>query len=311
MTCHSHPPLTGPVASLRTVGGRTYLRLPLATSWLSPEDELVDALRTALPGPVDAEPLRAVPRAARAPDHRVARPVGAREDGVRRAPHGAFYRVAGDLARDVDGGRPPYEHLVLPPLPHAEATRLCADLAEALGAAVAIVDLNDRGGRVRAVSTGGPTVDHLHAVLADNPLGQRLTGTPFCVEGRQEGDHLPEAAVTEPERRTQAGADGAERDELEQQSRGRPDHDPTARAATPWVGPKSAAAAIITRLNGTPSIPDQKKRRCDCASAAKRFVPSTSTVATRTTRVSSTARRVSSAPSPGADSATTGPPPVP
>ena len=30
---------------------------------------------------------------------------------------GVFYRIAGSVARDVDGGRPPYEDRLIPPLP--------------------------------------------------------------------------------------------------------------------------------------------------------------------------------------------------
>ncbi|MEJ7702413.1 MAG: hypothetical protein WKF47_01445 [Geodermatophilaceae bacterium] len=62
---------------------------------------------------------------------------------------GTFYRLAGSLARDIDGMRPPYEGTVLPPLPAAVAVQLCERLASRIGAEVAIVDINDRGGSVR------------------------------------------------------------------------------------------------------------------------------------------------------------------
>ena len=45
---------------------------------------------------------------------------------------GAFYLLAGPLARDVDGGRPPYEDLLFPPLAPADAQSICAELERAL-----------------------------------------------------------------------------------------------------------------------------------------------------------------------------------
>ena len=73
----------------------------------------------------------------------VTRPLGVR---------GTFYRLAGSVARDIDGGRPPYEHLLFPPLETSTAQQICADLERALGIGVGIVDLNDFDGSIRAVS---------------------------------------------------------------------------------------------------------------------------------------------------------------
>lgn len=95
--------------------------------------------------------------------------------------HGPFYRIAGSVARDVDGGRPPYEHVLFPPLDTKVAQRLCADLERALDIGVSIVDLNDYGGSIRAVSARSLSAGTLAAVLGDNPLGQRLTSTPFVL----------------------------------------------------------------------------------------------------------------------------------
>jgi F420-0:gamma-glutamyl ligase len=95
--------------------------------------------------------------------------------------HGAFYRLAGSVARDVDGALPPYEHLLFPPLAAADAAAVCAWLETELGVGVGIVDLNDFGGRVRGVSAGALPATVLARVLADNPLRQRLTGTPIGV----------------------------------------------------------------------------------------------------------------------------------
>ena len=66
--------------------------------------------------------------------------------------HGTFYRVAGSVARDVDGGRPPYEDVLFPPLDNKVAQKICAELERALDIGVSIVDLNDYGGSIRAVS---------------------------------------------------------------------------------------------------------------------------------------------------------------
>jgi hypothetical protein len=94
---------------------------------------------------------------------------------------GAFYRVAGPVARDVDGAVPPYEDLLFPPLREQDAEMLCGQLEDALGVGVCIADLNDFGGHTRAVSLLALPAPVLSQVLADNPLGQRLTGTPFGV----------------------------------------------------------------------------------------------------------------------------------
>ena len=95
--------------------------------------------------------------------------------------HGTFYRVAGSVARDVDGGRPPYEHVLFPPLDTKVAQKICAELERALDIGVSIVDLNDFGGSIRAVSPRSLSEETLAAVLSDNPLGQRLTSTPFVL----------------------------------------------------------------------------------------------------------------------------------
>ena len=92
---------------------------------------------------------------------------------------GLFYRIAGPLARDIDGGRPPYENQLFPPFESTDAEVLCEELAAKLQAGVAIVDINDFGGSVRAVSKGSLPARTLAQVLADNPLRQRLSSTPF------------------------------------------------------------------------------------------------------------------------------------
>jgi hypothetical protein len=98
--------------------------------------------------------------------------------------HGTFYRIAGSVARDIDGGRPPYENLLFPPLQCPVAHWICADLERSLGLGVSIVDLNDYGGSIRAVSRKSLPASVLAAVLRDNPLRQRLTSTPFVLVRR-------------------------------------------------------------------------------------------------------------------------------
>jgi len=94
---------------------------------------------------------------------------------------GIFYRVAGDVARDIDGGRPPYEDVLLPPLATGVAQRLCGELEGVVGVGVAIVDLNDFGGSIRATSPRALPSWALADVLRDNPMRQRLTGTPLVI----------------------------------------------------------------------------------------------------------------------------------
>ena len=95
---------------------------------------------------------------------------------------GTFYRIAGPIARDVDGGpHTAYEHVLMPPLDTNVAQQICADLEQALDIGVSIVDLNDFGGSIRAVSPRSLSEETLAAVLSDNPLGQHLTSTPFVI----------------------------------------------------------------------------------------------------------------------------------
>jgi len=91
---------------------------------------------------------------------------------------GAFYRVAGSVARDLDGLRGAYERSLLPPLLPSEARLLAHHLAVRLDLPVAIVDINDRGGTVRGCSPGCTPARQLLAVLHDNPLGQADQSTP-------------------------------------------------------------------------------------------------------------------------------------
>jgi F420-0:gamma-glutamyl ligase len=106
---------------------------------------------------------------------------------------GPFFVVAGYIARSMDGMRPPYGDVLLPPLPPRTAHSIAGQLATEIGHPVAIVDINDRGGSVRAVAGSAMSKRRLAAVLADNPMGQRDQGTPIVVvhrSGSQEGRRL-------------------------------------------------------------------------------------------------------------------------
>jgi hypothetical protein len=116
-----------------------------------------------------AGPVRVVGAAAAAA---LARPLGVR---------GTFYRLVGSTARDLDGLRGAYPDHLLPPLTPGEAALLAHHLAARLGRSVAVVDVNDRGGSVRATSPGSPPPGVLLRLLADNPHRDGAAGTPVVL----------------------------------------------------------------------------------------------------------------------------------
>ena len=93
---------------------------------------------------------------------------------------GWFYHIAGERARAIDGPCdhtiPPYnEYVVLAPNAPDEAAKVGA---QAAGAPVAVVDINDLGGNILGVSDPGLDKSLLVRILADNPLGQASEQTP-------------------------------------------------------------------------------------------------------------------------------------
>lgn len=92
---------------------------------------------------------------------------------------GAFFVVAGYQARDLDGMHGEYLKWLLPPLNPKEAKLLVNELAQKVGCAVSIVDVNDRGGHVRAVSDGGMSADDVLRAVIDNPMDHKKTSTPI------------------------------------------------------------------------------------------------------------------------------------
>ncbi|MQA25617.1 MAG: hypothetical protein GEU94_09105 [Micromonosporaceae bacterium] len=92
---------------------------------------------------------------------------------------GGFFVIAGREARDLDGMHEPYWNTLLPALKPREAKEIVDEVAGKLGAPVAVVDINDRGGHIRAVSPGGMTDEDILAVLDDNPMGHCDQSTPI------------------------------------------------------------------------------------------------------------------------------------
>ena len=113
---------------------------------------------------------------------------------------GPFFVVAGYIARSMDGMRPPYGDVLLPPLPPRTARSIAGQFATEIGRPVAIVDINDRGGSVRAVAGSAMSKRRLAAVLADNPLGQRDQGTPIVIVHRAGSEEERRPLVTSGQR---------------------------------------------------------------------------------------------------------------
>ncbi len=111
---------------------------------------------------------------------------------------GGFYRVAGRRVAAIDGPGPstiaPYDrYIVLAP---CRAAEFCAALARRIGAGVAVVDVNDLGSEVLAVSAG-VEARMVQELLRDNPMGQGAQRTPVMVlRPRALGVPAPPAAGT-------------------------------------------------------------------------------------------------------------------
>lgn len=99
--------------------------------------------------------------------------------------HGLFYRIAGPQAAAIDGPTsytiPPYNQAAT--LGPRNPNRAARELADAIGAPLAIIDANDAGCNVLGASPG---VDRrfVARLFADNPLGQAREQTPICVVRR-------------------------------------------------------------------------------------------------------------------------------
>ena len=95
---------------------------------------------------------------------------------------GGFYRLAGSQARlidDVTGTTPPYDQTIV--LGPADPERICQEAADALGVAVAIVDVNDLG-RVKVLASSRDCDEALlHRALRPNPAGNANERTPLVL----------------------------------------------------------------------------------------------------------------------------------
>lgn len=96
---------------------------------------------------------------------------------------GVFYDVAGYKAQSIDGPTPntlpPYnQYVVLGP---ENPDQVARDVAAAVGAIVAVVDINDLDGVILGVSEPGIDKDVLVKILKDNPLGQDHEQTPLGI----------------------------------------------------------------------------------------------------------------------------------
>ncbi len=95
---------------------------------------------------------------------------------------GGFYRLAGDQARlidDITGTTPPYDQTIV--LGPQDPEELCEQAANALGVAVAIVDVNDLG-RVKVLaSSRGCDQALLARALKPNPAGNANQRTPLVL----------------------------------------------------------------------------------------------------------------------------------
>ncbi|MCP9808446.1 F420-0:Gamma-glutamyl ligase [Cyanobium sp. HWJ4-Hawea] len=95
---------------------------------------------------------------------------------------GWFYRLAGDQARlidDITGTTPPYDQTIV--LGPEQPAAFCAEMARALGVAVAVVDVNDLG-RVKVLAASrGCDEALLQRALRPNPAGNANERTPLVL----------------------------------------------------------------------------------------------------------------------------------
>lgn len=107
--------------------------------------------------------------------------IGALGKLIRR--RGDFYRIAGPLARSIDGPTsgtiPPFNRAVsLAPLDPDGVSR---KLGEKFGCSAAVVDINDLGGNVLGAWPEELDRELIVEILRDNPLGQGTESTPAGV----------------------------------------------------------------------------------------------------------------------------------
>ena len=96
---------------------------------------------------------------------------------------GWFYKVAGYRAESIDGPTPytlpPYNKCVV--LGPENPDKVARDVAERIGFACIIVDVNDLTGKILGASSPELNREKLARILKDNPLGQSAQQTPMGI----------------------------------------------------------------------------------------------------------------------------------
>ncbi|WP_051534082.1 coenzyme F420-0:L-glutamate ligase [Desulfitibacter alkalitolerans] len=118
---------------------------------------------------------------------------------------GDFYRIAGRKVAMIDGPTPytlpPYnQYVVLGP---EDPYEIVNNIAKQINAVCAIVDVNDIGSEVIALSNNSPlTKGEIAGILKDNPLGQGSQQTPMGIIrllGAEESFALSQVSATKEE----------------------------------------------------------------------------------------------------------------
>ncbi len=96
---------------------------------------------------------------------------------------GWFYKIAGYKAESIDGPTPntipPYNTCVV--LGPENPDKVAREIADKIGFAVAIVDVNDLAGNILGTSDKTLNRELLVKILKDNPLGQSAQQTPMGI----------------------------------------------------------------------------------------------------------------------------------
>lgn len=94
---------------------------------------------------------------------------------------GIFYAIAGEKVRAIDGpcpgALPPMDRCVT--LGPEDPSKVCKEIAQAIGYDVTIIDANDLDIEILAFSGKKKQTAALAEILRDNPLGQGRECTPM------------------------------------------------------------------------------------------------------------------------------------
>ncbi|SCL91650.1 coenzyme F420-0:L-glutamate ligase [Sporanaerobacter sp. PP17-6a] len=96
---------------------------------------------------------------------------------------GWFYKIAGSRVSSIDGPTPytlpPYNKCVV--LCPDRSNEVAREVAQCLGVACVIVDVNDLGAKVLGASDSRINQTRIARILRDNPLGQGVWQTPMGI----------------------------------------------------------------------------------------------------------------------------------